>query len=234
MKKPVSHILVTTLAAAFLLGGCGKAPMTSALPAANSAGIEAEATKTLLKSFYQIHMAAFTKFDANGDKAIDEYEAGPGIDLKDFGRADRNHNGKLTKTEFMAYADGGGLFGFFHQDKNKFMAQTRDALYKAFQKLDSNRDRLLEVDELNTKALKKLGIYLEIPGLHLKVVIDEQDKDLFSANDRTGDKMLSQAEFEDYCMDEFVYRINPNYDPNPAPSPDPAPSDAPPADDSSW
>jgi hypothetical protein len=230
--KALNHTLLAALSAAVLLSGCGQTPMSTALPAANSAGIEAEATKTLLKSFYHIHMAAYTKFDANGDKTIDEYEAGPGIDLKDFARADKNHNGKLTKSEFMAYADGDGLFGFFHQDKNKFMNQTRDALYKAFGKLDSNRDRLLQTDEMNAKAMKKLGIYLEIPGLHLKVVIDELDKELFSSNDRTGDKALSQAEFEDYCMDEFISRINPNYDPNPQPTP--APSDAPPADDSGW
>jgi Ca2+-binding EF-hand superfamily protein len=198
-----------------------------------ASGFDASATKTLVAAFKHIHNAAFTKFDANGDKAIDEYEAGPGIDLKDFQKADKNRNGKLTKTEFLAYADGDSFFGFFHQDKNKFMSATRDALYKAFQKLDSNRDRLLSTEEMNNKALKKLGIYLEIPGLHLKVTIDELDKELYTQNDRTGDKSLSQAEFEDYCMDEFIYRINPNFDPNPAPAPTPSEEPAPaPADDS--
>ena len=101
----------------------------------------------------------------------------------------------------------------------------------------ANRDSLLhdayaEATSVREKAMKKLGLYLEIPGLHLKVVSDELDKDLYDANDRTGDKALSQAEFEDYCMDDFISRINPNYDPNPAPAP--APSDAPPADDSGW
>lgn len=226
MKKHLTQSLMATVAAAVLLSGCGQSANMAGLASPTAAGFDASATKTLVAAFKHIHNAAFTKFDANGDKAIDEYEWGP-IDLRDFTRADKNRNGKLTKTEFMNYADGGG---FFRQDKNRFMKDTRDALNKAFNKLDSNRDRMLEKEELNNKALKKLGIYLAMPGLGLKVTIDEFDGELFTSSDKTGDKLLSQAEFEDYCMDEFIWRINPNYNPNPTPPAPPAEDPAPPAD----
>jgi len=229
--KRLTHNLMATMAAAVLLAGCGQGALTPAMPSALSGGVQAEATKTLTKAFAHIHLAAFTKLDANSDKSIDEYEAGPSIDLKDFQKADKNRNGKLTKTEFMNYATGGSLFGFIRQDKNDFMKDTRNALAKAFSKLDSNRDRLLEKEEMNNKALKKLGIYLEIPGLHIKVTINEFDAELFGYNDRTGDKALSQAEFEDYCMDEFIYGINPNYSTEPAqPTPPAEEPVAPPAE----
>ena len=61
------------------------------------------------------------------------------------------------------------------------MTATRTALLKAFNKLDSQPRPLLQLEEMNYKALKKLGIYLALPGLHLKVVIDELDGDLFTS-----------------------------------------------------
>lgn len=225
MNKHLTQTLMASLAAAALLSGCGQSANMAGLASSNVAGFNAEATRTLKKAFNHIHQAAFAKFDANADKSIDEYEWGP-IDLKDFTKADKNRNGKLTKTEFMNYADG---VGFFRQDKDAFMKDTRNALGKAFTKLDANRDRMLQKEELNTKALKKLGIYLAMPGLGLKVTIDEFDAELFTASDKTGDKLLSQAEFEDYCMDEFIFRINPDYNPNPAPPAPPEP--APPAEE---
>ena len=200
MKKQMTQSMIATVAAAVLLAGCGQGANVAGLANASSAGVNASATKTLLASFKHIYNAAFAKFDANGDKAIDEYEWGP-IDLRDFTRADKNRNGKLTRAEFMAYADGGG---FFRQDKNKFMKDTRDALNKAFNKLDANRDRMLSKEEMNNKALKKLGIYLAIPGLNMKVVIDEFDAELFASSDKTGDKLLSQAEFEDMYLEMVI------------------------------
>ncbi|MFN3429813.1 MAG: hypothetical protein ACK46X_07655 [Candidatus Sericytochromatia bacterium] len=231
--KRLTQTTMATLAAAVLLAGCGQGAISPAIPTAQTGAMQAEATKTLTKAFAHIHLAAFTKLDANSDKSIDEYEAGPSIDLKDFQKADKNRNGKLTKTEFMNYATGGSLFGFVRQDKNDFMKDTRDALAKAFGKLDSNRDRLLTKEEMTSKALKKLGIYLEIPGLHVKVTINEFDSELFAQNDRTGDKALSQAEFEDFCMDEFIYGINPNYSTEPAAPPAPPAEEpvAPPAEE---
>lgn len=225
MNKHLTQTLMASLTAAVLLSGCGQSANVAGLASTNAAGFNAEATKTLKKAFNHIHQAAFSKFDSNADKSIDEYEWGP-IDLKDFSKADKNRNGKLTKTEFMNYADG---TGFFRQDKDDFMKATRTALGKAFSKLDANRDRMLQKEEMNSKALKKLGMYLALPGLNLKVVIDEFDGELYTSSDRTGDKLLSQAEFEDYCMDEFIYRINPDYQQNPTPPAPPEP--APPAEE---
>ena len=222
----MSKRLIATAAIALLLTGCGKvatAPTLAGAPA-QSPAMEALATRTLLTSFKHIHLAVFTKLDANTDNQVDEYEAGSAMDLKDFGRADKNKNGKLTKSEFMAYATGGSVFGFMRQDKNGFMKQTRDVLWRAFQRLDSDKSRILTPKELGEKALQKVGIGLRIDGLHAKVAIAEVDDAIFEASDKTADGGLSQAEFEDYCMSAFIKGLNPAYNPGgtPAPQPDPA------------
>lgn len=222
----MSKRLIATAAIALLLTGCGKSAVapTFAAPQALSPAMEALATRTLLTSFKHIHLAVFTKLDVNTDNSVDEYEAGSAMDLKDFGRADKNKNGKLTKSEFMAYATGGKVFGFMRQDKADFMKQTRDVLWRAFQRLDSDKNRLLSAKELGEKALQKVGIGLRIDGLHAKVAIAEIDDAIFESSDKTADGVLSQAEFEDYCMSAFIKGLNPSYQPGgqPAPQPDPA------------
>lgn len=222
----MSKRLIATAAIAVLLAGCGKSATAPALPGipALPPAVEAQATRTLLTSFKHIHLALFTKLDANTDNQIDEYEAGASMDLKDFGRADKNGNGKLTKTEFMNFATGGALFGFMRQDKAGFMKQTRDVLWRAFQRLDGDKNRMLKPQELGEKALQKVGINLRIDGLHAKVAIAELDDAIFEASDKTADGSLTQAEFEDYCMTAFIKGLNPAYQPGgqPAPQPDPA------------
>jgi Ca2+-binding EF-hand superfamily protein len=233
MKTRLTHALFATLATAALLSGCGTnaAPSLPVAPQA-AAGMDAQATKTLLTSFKNIFLASFTKIDANSDGAIDEYEAGPNINLRDFSAADKNHNGKLTKNEFMNYATGGSVFGFLKQDKNAFMRATRNALASSFNHLDKNRDRLLSSSEMSDKSLAKERIYLAIDSLHIRVVLTELDDTAFEASDKTQDKYLGQAEFEDYCMDAFIKGINPNFSPtpNPAPQPEPQPAPADPSD----
>ncbi|HEY9721508.1 MAG TPA: EF-hand domain-containing protein [Oscillatoriaceae cyanobacterium] len=222
MKK-----LTLTMAAAAMmtamLAGCGTSgmmvPYQSGLMAAP---LQAESTTALEQGFLDIYMAEFNKLDANSDNYVDEYEAGPAVDLNDFQKADANRDHRLSRTEFMRYADQSGLFGFLHQNKNQFMQATRNALYGAFQKLDKNHDRLIEENEMSDSAMKKVGIYLAIPSLHVKVVLDTEDTMIFSNADKTGDSKLSQAEFEDYCMDAFLKGINPSYNPNPAPPAPPA------------
>ncbi len=232
--------LFASAAIAVLLAGCGKSAPMSALPGAPvlPPAIEAQATRTLLTSFKHIHLAVFTKLDANTDNQVDEYEAGTAMDLKDFGRADKNRNGKLTKTEFMEYATGGKMFGFMRQDKADFMKQTRDVLWRAFQRMDGDKNRLLAPKELGEKALSKVGINLRIEGLHAKVAIAELDDAIFEASDKTADGSLSQAEFEDYCMTAFIKGLNPAYQAGgqPAPQPDPAPGggEEPASDSEGW
>ena len=231
--------LIATAALAALLAGCGKGAATAVMPGQPTlpAAVEANATRTLLTSFKHIHLAVFAKLDANTDNNVDEYEAGAAMDLKDFARADKNRNGKLTKSEFMNYATDGSVFGFMRQDKAKFMTQTRDVLWRAFQRLDGDKNRLLSQKELGEKALSKVGINLRIDGLHAKVAITEVDDAVFEASDKTADGSLSQAEFEDYCMTAFIKGLNPAYNPGgaPAPQPDPASGgDEPPADAEGW
>lgn len=228
MKKGLTLTMTAAAMMTALLAGCGTSgmmvPYQSGMVAAP---MQAEATTTLEQGFVDVYLAAFAKLDANNDGRIDEYEAGPAINLNDFQKADTNHDHKLTRTEFMRYADQSGLFGFMHQNKYQFMEATRNALWGAFQKLDRNHDRLIEESEMSDAAMTKVGIYLAIPSLHIKVVLNTEDTNLFSKADHTGDGKLSQAEFEDYCMDAFVQGINPNYNPNPAPPAPPQP--APPA-----
>lgn len=222
--------LVVTAAVAMLLAGCGKG-YSPALPASAQPGINASATRTLLDGYRHIHLAVFSKMDSNADQHIDEYEAGPDLDLKDFAKADTSKNGKISKREFMAYATEGKFFGFMRQDKNDFMKQARSALLKAFAKLDKNKNLLVEKDEMTTEALKKLGVNLTIDGLRLRAEVNEFDSDLFDGADKTKDGNLSQAEWEDYCMSAFVGQINPNYTPGGAPPAPPAPTPDEPAGD---
>lgn len=214
--------LMTLCVLGAVLGGCGVQPYRATFPTRQAAsGAQAAATKTLKNGFKHLHLAAFSRLDANADNQVDEYEAGSAMDLKDFTRADKNRNGKLTKTEFMNFATSGSVFGFIRQDKNAFMRQTRDVLWRAFQRLDSDRDRHLKPLELSDKALQKVGINLRMDGLRLRVVLNELDDTLFEAADKTGDEMLSQAEFEDYCMSAFIKGINPNYGTPPSPPSEP-------------
>lgn len=219
------------LVLAAMVGACGAQPNRVALPAAQGGSFQAAATKTLQDGFKHIHLAGFSRLDVNTDNHIDEYEAGSFMELKDFARADKNRNGKLTKKEFMDFATAGSVFGFVRQNKNAFMKQTRDVLWRAFQRLDANRDRHLKPVELSDKALAKVGIHLRIDGLRLRVVLNELDDTVFETADKTGDGQLSQAEFEDYCIGAFIKGINPNYAYGTTPPPPAEPTDpAEPAD----
>lgn len=211
MKKHLTHSLAATAVAAMLLSGCGTSGFSPAMPAAQQGSLAARSTQGLEDGYKHIHMAIFSKLDMNKDLRIDEYEAAPDLALKDFQRADNNRDGKLTRKEFMDYAAGDSFFGFMRQDKKKFMRQAREALIRAFRKLDEDKDFLLDSDDLTNEALKKVGLNLTIDGLRVKVVISEFDYDLFTEADRTKDGNLGQAEFEDWAMANFIQQINPDY-----------------------
>lgn len=206
------------LAAAVALTGCSHAVPVVVSPLAASAPLDAQATDTLMKGYTAIYTAIFTRLDASQDNRLDEYEASAAIDVADFGKADKNKDGKLTKAEFMSYATGGtGVFGFMHQSKDAFLKQSRDALLKAFTKLDKNKDRYLDNSELSDDALQKVDVYLRIDPLHVNVHIQELDDDLMEKADHTGDGKLTQAEWEDYCLSAFTKMVNPS---SPAPAAD--------------
>jgi Ca2+-binding EF-hand superfamily protein len=223
--QAVRLALAAGVAAAFMTG-CG----THANPTAAVRGAaitEAQATKTLLDGFGNVYEAAFQKLDANADGNIDEYEAGPFIDLRDYQKADENKDHSLTKKEFTTYGTREGLFGWCHQTKDQFLKQQRNQLLKAFDKLDANKDHLLSPEELGAAAVTAQKLTLELPGLKTKVGLKDFNEEDFKAADHTGDALLGQAEFEDYALSGFIHQINPKF--SPAPPAPPAPDPAPPA-----
>ena len=212
--------LLAASAAVAMLAGCGQTAVNGAQVRA-AAAAEAQATKTLKDGFKHVYGAAFSKCDANGDGNIDEYEAGPFIDLRDFARADENKNGKLTNKEFMGWANRGWIFGLFAQDAQGFFTSTRRSLLKSFSRLDADKNMMLSPAELNDGALSGANLSLTLGGLKTKVSMTTTSEEAFAAADKTKDGALSQGEFEDFVLDGWVKLINPKY--NPAPEPDPAP-----------
>ncbi len=213
---------ITAAAAVALLAGCGANPLPNGQVRAQLAA-EAQATKTLKDGFKHVYAAAFGKCDANADAAIDEYEAGPFIDLRDFARADENKNGKLTNKEFMSWANRGWIFGLFAQDADGFFKSQRRSLLKSFDRLDADRNRLLSQTELNDGALTGANLSLTLGGLKTKVQLTTATEEAYKAADKTGDGALSQGEFEDFVLNGWVGQINPKYTPAPEPNPAPAP-----------
>jgi hypothetical protein len=213
-------------AIALLLVACGTTPATTGLSTGSSTGFDALATQTLREGFTNIHMAIFTKIDANGDGYIDEYEAGPYFDLVHEFPAASHHHDRISKAEFMAYATQGG-FLTPRDTPSRFVDRMRSFLATTFDRLDQKRTRLLTPDELSDKALVKLGLGFAYPRLHVSVSIDTLDPADIKAADHTGDGLLSQAEFEDLYINEVVKAINPNYHPDPSPAPSSKPSPKP-------
>ena len=231
--RSASALLATAMSAA-LLAGCGANGAMVPGQAQSLAGVDASATQTLEKAFDRIHRAVFTKLDVDQNKSIDEYEAGPQLSLKDFDRADRNNNHKLTYSEFKRYAVT-NLF-LYKDTKSSFQKRFRSQLGQVFSRLDSNRDRLLVKSEVSNTDLRKLRLTFEYPRLNISEKIQKAG-DAFTTADRTGDGKLSQAEFEDMYIELVVLALGGDasapapYDPGPV---DPAPVEdpnAPPAED---
>lgn len=236
MRKPVLSTLIVTLATSTMLAGCGMNLQTGASisSTAESVGFDALASVTLRKSFKDLHTAIFQKIDTNGDKYIDEYEAGPYFDLvKEFPKAaGKSGKTKISRTEFVNYATAGGFLSS-KDTPQSFMDRMRSFLASAFSRLDKpvagsgwfgKGDGYLSADELSDKALASLGLGFAYDKLHVKVLITTFDPGDVAAADKTGDGQLSQAEFEDLYMNTVIKLVNPNYNPNPAPAPDPVPS----------
>lgn len=217
-------LALTAAVSAAILAGCGAAPTTSTAQLRAAAAAEAQAAKTLKDGFKHVYGAAFSKLDANSDNAIDEYEAGPFIDLRDFVRADENKNGKLTSKEFLGWANRGWIFGLFAQDADGFFKSQRRSMLKSFAKLDADKNMLLSPAELNDGALSGAKLTLALGGLKTSVTLAATTEETFAAADKTKDGSLSQGEFEDFVLNSWVGLINPKYQPQPEP---PAPAPAP-------
>jgi Ca2+-binding EF-hand superfamily protein len=219
MATRLTLALIT--AAAATLTGCGTTAGPNAAQLRAQQAAEAQAAKTLKEGFKHVYAAAFAKCDANTDGAIDEYEAGPFIDLRDFVRADENKNGKLTNKEFMAWANRGWIFGLFAQDADGFFKSQRRSMLKAFGKIDADKNMLLSPQELNDGALSGAKLSLGLGGLKTTVTLTTATEEQFNNADKTKDGALSQGEFEDFVLNGWVTLINPKY--TPAPEPQPAP-----------
>jgi predicted small lipoprotein YifL len=232
-RRNVMKKIVLAAALAASLSACGQQHATMvAAPLAANAPITAKATQTLLNGHRQIYMALFQKLDANEDGFLDEYEASAAIDVKDFAKADNAKTGKLSKRQFMAYADGSnGVLGFLHQSRTSFASQARDAMLKAFARLDKNKDRYLQPSELTEDALHNVDVNLRIDALHVNVHLEAIDDDIFTQANHTETGKLTQAEWEDYCILAFIKAVNPNYKADlgttssSTPAADPAPAD---------
>lgn len=229
--------LIAAAVIASALTGCGAngaMPTAATLAAGN---VEAKEATVLKKAFDRIHRAVFTKLDADSNKKIDEYEAGPQLTLKDFGKADKNKNHNLTYAEFKGYAVT-NLF-LFKDTPNSFLTRFRADLGKVFTRLDSNRNGLLEKGEVSNADLKKLRLTFEYPRLNIKVNIDKAG-DAFAAADRTGDGKLGQAEWEDCYIELVVLALGGDasapapVDPPAPPAEDPNAPPAPPADETEF
>lgn len=215
---------ITAVAGAMALSltacGRGGATMPVGAQAAAAGGAAALSTATLKEGFKRVYSAAFARHDANGDGAIDEYEAGPFFQLNVFAKADQNKDGKLGPAEFLDHASRSGLFGLFRQDADDFFKSTRRSLGSAFKKLDANKDNLLEAKELSDAAIARAKVSVTLPGLKVTVTLKEIDEASFGASDHTKDGKLSQAEFEDAAIEGWVALLNPA---GPAPSTPAAP-----------
>lgn len=200
---------------AVTLTGCGVTPTGSA-QLRNAQGLKAQSSTGLLEGFNQVYQAAFLKADANRDQQVDEFEAGPYIDVRDFRRADADRSGKLSEKEFLTWATRGGLFGLFHQDAKSFARTYRNALLKSFKRLDTDKNQLLTPAEMNDGSLEGAQIALHLKGIKTSVRITTVDEATFRAADKTGDGFLSQGEFEDFAVAGWVALIQKPAQPAPS------------------
>ncbi|MEB3330759.1 MAG: hypothetical protein VKQ33_16155 [Candidatus Sericytochromatia bacterium] len=206
MKYHASR-LVSLILCGLLVAGCGvPAPASSLRP---GGAVEARTLAGLEDGFNLIYGAAFARADANGDLLVDEFEAGPFIDVRDFRRADGDRNGKLTEQEFRSWATRGWLFGLLGQDQKAFVRQQRRALLAAFGHLDADRSGLLSPAELADAAVGAAKIRLTLPGIKTSVQLEGISEAAFKEADRTGDAHLSQGEFEDLVITAWARLINP-------------------------
>lgn len=187
-----------------VLAGCGTQGMPTGVANVNGGqAYEAEATSTLMKGLARVHSAIFAKLDKDGNKFIDEYEAGPNITMADFKKADKGRNNKLTYTEFKNYAIT-NLF-FFKDSPKAFSDRFRKDLKKVFDRLDNaKRDGVLVKNETSLRDMQKLGLTFEYPRLNITVKVNKINKEIFTAADKTGDGVLGQAEFEDLYFEMVI------------------------------
>jgi hypothetical protein len=206
VKLDLSLVISLGLVAS-VLAGCGAAAPGARVRSANT--VAARTVAGLEEGFNVIYGAAFSRADANGDLAVDEFEAGPFIDVRDFRQADDDGNGKLTDKEFRGWATRGWLFGFFGQDQKAFVRQQRRALLAAFAQLDADRNGLLAPSELTDSAVQAAKIRLTLKGIKTAVQVEAVSEADFKRADRTGDAHLSQGEFEDHVIEAWARLINP-------------------------
>jgi hypothetical protein len=231
MKPNRSAALTGALVATTGLLGCGTTP-NAAVTATTSNGVSAQSSAVLRQGFEDVHKAIFGVIDSNTDGNIDEYEAGPFFNLRtEFPRADKSKAGIINYNEFMSYATKGGFLGSADTPE-RFLDRERRNLDRAFKALDvapkkgwfEYGDGYLSSTEVSRKAVTKLGLAYSYPKLHLEVRVKGFRRADFLGADKTGDKRLSQGEFEDLYIKAVVDLIG-KLAKKPGGSPAPLPSD---------
>ncbi|MEB3299680.1 MAG: hypothetical protein VKO21_09370 [Candidatus Sericytochromatia bacterium] len=211
MKPIRSAALTGALVATTGLLGCGTTP--NAAVSANAGGtVSAQSSAVLRQGFEDVHKAIFGVMDSNADGNIDEYEAGPFFNLRtEFPRADKSKAGIINYNEFMTYATKGGFLGI-NDTPERFLERERRNLDRAFRVLDvapkkgwfEYGDGYLSSSEVARKAVTNLGLSYSYPKLHVEVRVKGFRRADFQAADKTGDRRLSQGEFEDLYIKSVI------------------------------
>ena len=169
-KGAAAALIVATMA------GCGTQGLAGSTAKVPDATFEALSASGLKKAFTRVHKAIFNAMDADKNKWLDEYEVGKHMTMSEFRKADRADGwgsaGRLSQTEFVDYATS--TFLWFNQDKDSFANSFRQALAKAFNRLDSNDDGLLK-KTANVGALESLAVEQDGPALTLRVRVRERE-----------------------------------------------------------
>lgn len=204
MKTLTTHVAAALTLA--MMAGCGT--QGSLAPVGNQAApaMGASGYTHLKGAFKRIHKAIFTSMDADANGWLDEYEVSKHMSLKDFQKADTASGwgsaGRLSRTEFVNWSTK--KFLWFKDDEKAFADRFRKDLGKAFNRLDEDRDGLLEKNETSLRDLARLRLTFEYDKLNVEVPIKKISLETFTAADKTGDSMLSPAEFEDLYIEMVI------------------------------
>jgi len=184
MLKKVFAFLVVTSFSLGSLTACGTSDNTlllgnSQLQSIDNQNLQANSFLGVMREVKNASELSFKELDKNGDKNItpDEYGVSSPDSAKAFYALDKNHDGKISKNEFLP--------NFLNRLGLTF--RLRSAASSLFKQLDKDKNKLLSKEELNSGLLSQ-------QFLNSFDKYDKQRKTLFH-KDAKG--MLSLSEFEE-------------------------------------
>jgi Ca2+-binding EF-hand superfamily protein len=183
MLKKVFALLVVSSFSLSNLTACGTSDNTllldnSQLQVVDNQNLQANSFSGVMKEVKNASELAFKELDKNGDKNItpDEYGVATPDAAKAFYALDKNHDGKISKSEFSP--------NFLNRLGLTF--RLRSAASSLFKQLDKNKDKLVSKEELNSGLVSSQ--FLDAFDKY-----DKQKKTLFH---KDAKNMLSLSEFE--------------------------------------